>query len=123
MPNGRADTLGTQSAAVGITAQGVLSAPISAAGDGQMLNERHQGGCFPIRPSGNQPQGFAVSVRLPWGAWDYMAAPALGGNDGSGTLTIAFGTLLVARSDGINDAVTGFRDVYTTLRWNSGVGF
>ena len=41
---------------------------------------------IPIRPSGNQPQGLAVSVRLPWGAWDYMAAPALAGGDGSGTL-------------------------------------
>ena len=114
MPNGRADT--AKRCGWHHRARRV-ERPCFRGGDGQML--------IPIRPSGNQPQGFAVSVRLSWGAWDYMAAPALAGSDGSGTLTIAFGTLLIARSDGINDAVTGFRDVYslTTLRWNSGVGF
>jgi hypothetical protein len=66
-----------------------------------MLNEHHQGDCFLIRPSGNQPQGFAI-----------------------GTLTIPFGMLPVARSDSINDAVIGFGDVYrlAVLRWNSDLG-
>jgi len=41
----------------------------------------------------------------------------------SGTLTTPFGTLPFSRFDSINDAVTGFGDVYplATLRWNNGV--
>jgi len=59
-----------------------------------------------------------VGVLAVYGRTDTSLAAQL-----SGTLTTPFGTLPFSRFDSINDAVTGFGDVYplATLRWNNGV--